>query len=381
MSETQLPPHDPLPGASIPIKDNKPLLSDCSFQTDIPAFSLASYLRDHAFVLVIALFCDILVGIMLKTLGVSSAGIIAIIGVITGCFLTAFILNYVRKVAFYRNLQTTLESLCAATYFTSLITEPSFLEGRIAYESAAIVSKKANAEQESMVEQTDAYRNYIEAWIHEIKTPLAAIKLMLSHTHDAQSSKIAREIERIELQVDQALYYARSAAASKDYAIREVNLAHICQETCKRNARLLIERGISLNFNLDPDLMVLTDEAWIAFILSQFVVNAAKYDATTLTFIARVEDANTPFGRTILEVIDNGCGIPAADMPRVFERGYIGSVGRKHGSATGMGLYLVARLCDSLGLNVMLASEEGSGTRAILAFPHDRKRLAYLTNS
>ena len=73
-------------------------------------------------------------------------------------------------------------------------------------------------------------------------------------------------------------------------------------------------------------------------------------------------------------VRDNGCGIPAADVPRVFERGFTGQVGRAHGSATGMGLYLVASLCASMGLHVGLASEEGTGTRVILTFPHDRTR-------
>ena len=76
----------------------------------------------------------------------------------------------------------------------------------------------------------------------------------------------------------------------------------------------------------------------------------------------------------MLEVRDNGCGIPAADVPRVFERGFTGQVGRAHGSATGMGLYLVASLCASMGLHVGLASEEGVGTRVILTFPHDRTR-------
>jgi len=76
----------------------------------------------------------------------------------------------------------------------------------------------------------------------------------------------------------------------------------------------------------------------------------------------------------VLEVRDNGCGIPAADVPRVFERGFTGQVGRAHGSATGMGLYLVASLCASMGLHVGLASEEGTGTRVILTFPHDRTR-------
>ena len=345
------------------------------FDSDMPAYTVTSYIRDHLFSVALVILCLFVISVMLRILGITISGVIAIISIVAGCTLLIAAIDYCRKVAFYRELENAVTHLSAASYLTSLVSEPAFLDGRIAYGAATIVSKKANTEQESIVEQTSAYREYIEAWIHEIKTPLAAIKLILAHSHDSQAAKIAREVERIELQVDQALYYARSAAASKDYAIREVNLLAICQEACKRNARLLIEQGVSLNFKLDEKLSVLTDEAWSVFIISQFVVNAAKYGATTLTFSAEIYDANTPNGRTVLQVADNGCGIPAADMPRIFERGYIGQVGRKQGSATGMGLYLVAKLCESLGLDITFASEEGTGTRALLSFPHDRLRL------
>ena len=96
--------------------------------------------------------------------------------------------------------------------------------------------------------------------------------------------------------------------------------------------------------------------------------NAIDAGCTTLT----VEIAHG--GMSYIRVTDDGCGIPAADVPRVFERGFTGQVGRAHGSATGMGLYLVASLCASMGLHVGLASEEGTGTRVILTFPHDRTR-------
>ena len=197
---------------------------------------------------------------------------------------------------------------------------------------------------------------------------------MLANEPSTQSAKIARELERIEAQVDQALYYARSTSVERDYAIREVSLGEAAREACKRNTRFLIERGALPAFNIPETMTVLADEPWLVFILGQVVVNAAKYGATSIEFTAREEESGTPRGRTVLEVRDNGCGIPAADVPRVFERGFTGQVGRAHGSATGMGLYLVASLCASMGLHVGLASEEGTGTRVILTFPHDRTR-------
>ena len=200
------------------------------------------------------------------------------------------------------------------------------------------------------------------------------IKLMLANNPGPESAKVARELERIEAQVDQALYYARSTSVERDYAIREVNLADAAREACKRHSRFLIEKGCTPAFDIPDALTVLADEPWLVFILGQVIVNAAKYGATTLAFTVREKEPGTPRGRTVLEVRDNGCGIPAADVPRVFERGFTGQVGRAHGSATGMGLYLVASLCASMGLHVGLASEEGTGTRVILTFPHDRTR-------
>jgi len=118
----------------------------------------------------------------------------------------------------------------------------------------------------------------------------------------------------------------------------------------------------------------MADKTWLAFILSQLIVNAAKYDATTITFSVCIPDEEGPNACTMLEVRDDGCGVPAADVPRVFDRGFTGEVGRSHGSATGMGLYLVARLCAQMGIGIMFASDQGIGSRVVLGFPHDRRR-------
>lgn len=185
---------------------------------------------------------------------------------------------------------------------------------------------------------------------------------------------MARELERIEAQVDQALYYARSTSVERDYAIREINLASAAREACKRHSRFLIEKGCVPTFDIPDTMTVLADEPWLVFILGQVVTNAAKYGAGALIFTAREEEAGTSRGRTVLEVRDNGCGIPAGRRaPRLRAR--IHRPGRpRPWFGHGMGLYLVASLCASMGLHVGLASEEGTGTRVILTFPHDRTR-------
>lgn len=205
---------------------------------DIPAFTLASYVRDHLFVLLIAACCIGGVGCMLLALGLSGAAIALVCGFILSCFVLMLGIDFARKRSFYQEFSSHLSQLDKVAHTQSLITEPAFLEGRISYEAATSLARTANHEQESIAAQTQKYRNYVELWIHEIKTPLAAIKLMLAHARNEQNTKIARECERIELQVESALYYARSSAASPDYTIREVNVEKMCQEACKKNKHL-----------------------------------------------------------------------------------------------------------------------------------------------
>ena len=341
---------------------------------DLAAFTPAAYVRDNMLGLAALVLSLVSLVLILPALGVNSSGVLLAADILTLLAVGAGFLDYRRKAAFYHELRRLLASLRQARVLPALVAEPAFLEGQIAYGTAARISSLAAAETDKLQEDAAAYRRYIELWIHETKTPIAAIKLMLANEPSAQSAKIARELERIEAQVDQALYYARSTSVERDYAIREVSLGEAAREACKRNTRFLIERGALPAFNIPETMTVLADEPWLVFILGQVVTNAAKYGATSIEFTAREEESGTPRGRTVLEVRDNGCGIPAADVPRVFERGFTGQVGRAHGSATGMGLYLVASLCASMGLHVGLASEEGTGTRVILTFPHDRTR-------
>ncbi|MEY8459691.1 sensor histidine kinase [Eggerthellaceae bacterium 24-137] len=341
---------------------------------DFPAFTPASYVRDNVVGLVALALCLVSIVIVLPVLGVNPAGTLLVADILTLVALATDFLDYRRKAAFYRELHGLLAQLRQACVLPSLIAEPSFLEGRIAFFTAARLGQLSSEETAVLRNEAAAYRRYIELWIHETKTPIAAIKLMLANEPGALSAKVARELERVEAQVDQALYYARSTAVERDYAIREVNLAAAAREACKRNTRFLIERGALPAFDIPEDMTVLADEPWLVFMLGQVVTNAAKYGASRIEFTACEEEPGTSRGRTVLEVRDDGCGIPAADVPRVFERGFTGQVGRTHGSATGMGLYLVASLCASMGLHVGLASEEGVGTRVIFTFPHDRTR-------
>ncbi|MDO4291215.1 MAG: sensor histidine kinase [Eggerthellaceae bacterium] len=342
--------------------------------SDIPRYTFGAYLRDRWASIILGVFCLVGLAAMLPVLGVSVHACALIAGFVALCLAAMLALGYGRRARYYRELAEFSAQIGRLNQFSALVDEPEFLEGRISHAVTEHLANVANGENAAEREQARAHREYIELWIHEIKTPIAAAKLMLASMHGQQSMKLKGELERIEAQVDQALYSARSMSVSNDYAIRELNLAAATREACKKNAHFLIERGVSLKEEIPEGTSVLADEPWLVFILSQVITNAAKYGARTITFTAREEEPDTPRGRTVLEVRDDGCGIPAADVPRVFDRGFTGEVGRAQGSATGMGLYLVAVMCARMGLGVGIASEEGEGTRVAFSFPHDRRR-------
>ncbi len=343
--------------------------------TDLPRYGLGAHLRDHWLSCLLAVAaCGALV-VLLPVMGVSLHGCLLAAGVVGACFAGAGLWNYLRTARYWRELVELASQVERAIELPDLVEEPLFLAGRVSHGALEAVAQAASREGLALLQDKRDYSEYIELWIHEVKTPLAAAKLVLASQHGPEAATLKAELERVEAQVDQALYAARSSSLSNDYVIRETSLLEAVREAVKRNAHFLIGRQVEVAFDVPEALMVLADRPWLVFCLQQVVVNAAKYGAHRVVFAVEEEAVGTPHGRTVLTVADDGCGIPVADVPRVFDRGFTGQVGRAHGSATGMGLYLVRVLCERMGLGVALASEGGAGTTVSFSFPHDRRRL------
>lgn len=336
--------------------------------------TLAAYLRDRALSVAIAVVCALAMGGMFGVLGQGIDAAVLAVGIVLVCAALALGFDYARRRSFYQELDRVVDDLDRTYYAASLLERPEFLEGRLAHEALEAVGKTAADEVATHKQQADAYRDYVELWIHEIKTPIAAATLMASDMHGAQAMRLKGELDRIEGYVEQALYYARSTSLSQDYAIREMRLVESVREAVRKHARYLIERGVTPVIEVPDDARVFADAKWLTFIVGQLVANAAKYGAATIRFSMRSEGAGGYGSPLVLEVADDGCGIPAGDVPRVFERAFTGENGRRAGSSTGMGLYIVSELCAKMGLAVALASEEGTGTRVLLTFPNDRRR-------
>ena len=342
---------------------------------DIARFTAGTFLRDKIAVVAIALLVIAFITFLLVILGVTIDAIVLIDSTLAACVVLALVLEYRRRASFWKDVETAIEALDRTRYIGDLIDDPSFSEGRLALDAMLALTQLNKDELGELRTQNHERAQYTELWVHEVKTPLAAAKLVVDRMHGPDVAKLKIELERIEGLVEQALFAARSDTLVNDYLIREVRLADAVGEACKSNMCYLASCGVTLNMQVDPQVTVMADRTWLAFILNQLITNAAKYDASTITFTTYEEGNEGPHACTVLELRDDGCGIPAADVPRVFDRGFTGEVGRAHGSATGMGLFLVARMCAQMGLDVLLASEESIGTRVQIKFPHDRRRM------
>ena len=207
------------------------------------------------------------------------------------------------------------------------------------------------------------YKEYIEQWIHEIKTPITAMKLLCENHRMDWTKELLLELEKTNRFTEQALYYARSEHTEKDYSVREMALSQVVHQAIADNKYLLLQSGMRLEVEEMQDT-VYSDEKWVRFILNQLIVNAVKY--RTKQPVLRISTHKWQ-DQVVLVVEDNGIGIAASDLPRIFEKGFTGQNGRMVQQSTGIGLYLCKRLCEKLGIGIAAESSE-QGTALSLAF-------------
>jgi signal transduction histidine kinase len=209
---------------------------------------------------------------------------------------------------------------------------------------------------------------YYTLWVHQIKTPISAMRLSLQHTTEDQEAVLEQELFKIEQYVELALQYTKIKNLSTDLVIDQYPLEEIIHQTVKKYASLFIYKKLSVNIH-DFHTDVMTDSKWLSFILEQIISNAIKY-----TNRGGIEIWYTDH---VLQIKDTGIGILKEDMDRLFEKGYTGYNGRIDKRASGIGLYLVKRVSDSLALKVEINSEVGQGTVVKIVFPEESNAFYY----
>jgi len=227
---------------------------------------------------------------------------------------------------------------------------------RLIYEDKARLASQADSARSDIV-------GYYTLWAHQIKTPIAAMRLLLQSAENAQNEELSLELFKIEQYVEMVLQYLRLDSVTTDYILKEYDLDGIVRQAVRKYARIFIGRKTALEFS-ETHRRVLTDEKWLVFVLEQILSNALKYTQEGKIFIYGAG------GNLVIE--DTGMGIQAEDLPRVFEKGFTGYNGRIDKKSTGIGLYLCKRILTKLGHTIAVQSKVGTGTKVILGLDQER---------
>ncbi|KHD17164.1 sensor histidine kinase [Clostridium butyricum] len=288
--------------------------------------------------------------------------------------LAYMVLNYIKWSRYINDIRRVLEELDKKYLLPEVIDEPNFLLGEEINDVLRELSKSMHENVKHYRTEQEEYREYIEMWIHEIKTPIASSRLVIENNYNDVTRKIDYQIDRIDNFIEQVLYYTRSDEVSKDYIIKELELDSIVKKVVKKNYRDFISKKIKLEIEEIKET-IYSDSKWVEFIVNQILVNSVKYTKEKEGVIKI--SANSQGNSVVLIIEDNGVGIIERDLDRIFEKGFTGENGRRFGKSTGIGLYLCKRLCDKLGLGLKLESKLNKGTKVRIIFPKDKVMKIY----
>lgn len=331
--------------------------------------SIIEFIKERMIFLIINLIMFLLVAILMKIVKVSINIILILFLIWFGPILIYMFLEFIKYRRYLNNLINTVENLERKYLLPEVIEEPRFQEARIINDVLKQCNKSMHEKVKHYKDEQIEYREYIETWVHEIKTPIASAKLILENDNSNLSERINYEMKRVEGFIEQVLYYARSSDVSKDYIIKEFSLRSVVMKSVKSNSRDFINKNIKLDIR-GIEGNIFSDEKWVEFIINQIIINAVKFSIPNegkVSIYSKVNENNI-----ILTIEDNGVGINEKDIDRVFEKGFTGENGRKFGKSTGIGLYLCKKLCDKLGIGISLNSKENIGTKVNIVFPQGK---------
>lgn len=327
---------------------------------------IVDYLKDKSLYLAVNLMTFIIVATLMYFSNVSTVVIF-----MTWCIwflplLIYIIIEYIKYKKYFDNIENVLKSLDKKYLLPEVIEEPNSIIGEEINDILKEISRDMHEHVKYYRNMQEEYREYIEMWVHEIKTPIASSKLLIENNYNDLTRKIDIQIDRIENFVEQVLYYSRSDEVGKDYIIKKVELLPLVKNVIRKNQRDFISKRIRLQLG-ELNEVVYSDSKWIEFILNQILINSIKYSKgkDDKIQIESKEISNT----VVLTIEDEGVGIIERDLDRVFEKGFTGENGRKFGKSTGIGLYLCKKLCNKLGLGLEIQSKVNVGTKISIIFP------------
>lgn len=326
-------------------------------------FAFKHFFRDKVFSTIFLLILEVILVLFLQAFHLPLGQIILIAAVLVLFYAGELLFEYYRKRNFYYTLLKNLARLDQPHLILETLEQPNFLDGQLFYETLYQINKSTTEKIATSAAQIVDFRDYIELWVHEAKTPLTTLGLML------HSPAASEQLQRLNSCIDQVLFFSRAENAERDYCITETLLSSVVGDVALENHDLLTVKHIDFEVK-NLQIKVATDAKWLKFIIGQIIANSIKYRSTRIEVFA----IETPRDVT-LKIFDNGIGISTKDLPRVFEKSFTGEnghAGLRGQNSTGMGLYIAKTLCDKLGHKIQLTSEQGRWTAAEITFyKHD----------
>ena len=323
-------------------------------------FVLLNYLKRHfKIILLLCLFIGVFAVVFsLYSLPAEAVWYAAALCFVVGVIL--FLLGYLRYLYHHRELTRMLSSVGVS--IDDLPRPRGALEQDYQALIKALFNEKTRVESASDIALRDLI-DFYTLWAHQIKTPIAALRLMLQAEENSQSAALSAELFKIEQYVQMVLQYLRLDSSTSDFVIKTYALDDIIRQSVRKYAKMFISKKLELDFKVSG-LQVLTDEKWLCFVIEQLLSNALKYTASGKVSIYTV-------GMTLI-IEDTGIGIREEDLPRVFEKGFTGYNGREDKKSTGIGLYLCKRIVGKLGHSISVDSTPGRGTQVTLGLETTR---------
>lgn len=327
--------------------------------------SFAAYIRERVLLLLLHIFCAIGLILFLYIMELPSSSIMVIL-LFWIFILTAYLAShYIQAKHKYNDILQIMKVLDQKYLISEMLKKPANQIELIYYNMLTEASKDMIEEVGKAQEAQLSYKEYIEKWIHEIKTPITAIQLICRNHKSEETNRIEKELQSIYYLVEQALYYARSETVEQDYFIKRIRLFSIVQAVIMNQRTALMDHQICLDID-ETDDMVWTDEKWVSYIIGQILSNSIKYcrkEKARIHIFTKVTEQGI-----YLSIEDNGIGISDFDLPRIFDKGFTGT-NRTNKQSTGLGLYLCKKLCVKLGLNITAEALRDHYTRITLYFP------------
>ena len=321
------------------------------------------YLEEKIFYIIINLVFTLLLSIYLLLIGIDYSVVILLAILIIVFIFISLLISYLLIKKRYKKIVNLVDSLDEKYLIKEVIDKPKNLENR-AYYYALDKSCKALNDKLSEVENSkEEYLDFLDSFIHDIKTPISALSLYADNNND---EKMKEEVLKISRLVDKMLFYTRSDVVEKDYFIKEVTLADLVHPVLLDYKNYLLNYHIKVEVKDLDDLKVYTDIKWLNFIISQILSNSLKYQ-NKKNKLVRIKGTNNK-NNIKLEIYDNGVGIKESDISKIFNKGFTGS-NRNKKNASGIGLYLTKKLCDKLGIDIKIESVYLKYTKVIITFP------------